>query len=351
MASAFLDHNEKNRILFIGTGNTFETTVLGKNGYPHEKITSAGIKGMSLVKKLKAMAQIPRGIMESFTILRRFQPDMVIGVGGYSSGPVVLTAWIMKKLGWDITIALQEQNSLPGITNRILGRFSDRVYISFKETERFFPPSKTRLTGNPVRKEFLQAANQAAGHGASSDNDRFTVLVAGGSQGAHRINMTLVDALGTLKDKDRFFFIHQTGATDKEAVEAAYKTYGIPCVVRAFFDDMAAQYMKSDLIIARAGATTVAEITALGKPALFIPFPYAADNHQEVNANALVTQSAADMIVEKDLTCDLIGEKLDFYRSHRSVLDRMGKKAGALGGDDASRAIIYDCYQLMEKTA
>ncbi|MBU0991646.1 MAG: undecaprenyldiphospho-muramoylpentapeptide beta-N-acetylglucosaminyltransferase [Proteobacteria bacterium] len=349
IARKFLEKNQDSRILFVGTGNPFEISVLEKNGFEHKKITSAGIKGVSVFKKLKALLKIPKGLIESAMIIKSFRPDVVIGVGGYSSGPVVLMAWLIKQMSGKIKIALQEQNSLPGITNRILGRLSDRIYISFRMTAAFFNPAKVLYSGNPVREEILQARHESLPGKKNHTGNRFTVFVSGGSQGAHRVNIALIDALEYLESTDQFFFIHQTGVNDKEMVEAVYQGKGIKCDVRPFFDDMASQYEACDLLIARSGATTVSEITAMGKAVIFIPFPYASDNHQELNARELVKDGAADMILEKSLTGKCLAEKLEYYKANRDALLAMAEKSGNLGHLNASETIINDCYHMIER--
>jgi UDP-N-acetylglucosamine--N-acetylmuramyl-(pentapeptide) pyrophosphoryl-undecaprenol N-acetylglucosamine transferase len=258
IAQEFMTRNEHNSVLFVSTGNPLERSVLNETDFRLETITAEGIKGRGLWNQAKSALKIPRGIVESVRILKNYQPDLTVGLGSYSAGPVVVSAWLMRT-----KIVLHEQNILPGITNRILARFADRIYVS----------QKIRLTGNPVRKELLNHHNGNS-NDVTADSTSFCVLIIGGSQGAHRINMTVVDALSHL----------QTGAADEQTVSAAYQRLGIAARVQSFFRHMAPLYKQADLIICRAGATTVAEVTALGKAVVFIPFPFAADNHQALNA-------------------------------------------------------------------
>ncbi|MEA1947600.1 MAG: undecaprenyldiphospho-muramoylpentapeptide beta-N-acetylglucosaminyltransferase, partial [Thermodesulfobacteriota bacterium] len=277
-------------------------------------------------------------------ILKRFRPDLVLGVGGYSAGPLLVGAWLLG-----IKIVLHEQNILPGITNRILSRLADRVYVSFDDIPTGLSPKKVLYTGNPVRREILQYPKSQKGFGIddSKQKQHFVILIIGGSQGAHSINMALLEAIEKIKDKDKFFFIHQTGLNDETRVKNAYELYGMSCRVQAFFNDMDRQYQKADLVICRAGATTVAEIKAIGKGAIFIPFPFAADNHQFLNARSLEKVGAAEMILEKDLNGKALAERINFYASNPDMLRQMASRAKDLCRTDAAAVIVDDCYKLV----
>jgi UDP-N-acetylglucosamine--N-acetylmuramyl-(pentapeptide) pyrophosphoryl-undecaprenol N-acetylglucosamine transferase len=341
IAQEFMVRNERSTVLFVSTGNPLERSVLNETDFRLETITAEGIKGRGLWNQARSALKIPRGIVESIRILKGFQPDLTLGLGSYSAGPVVVSAWLMRT-----KIVLHEQNILPGITTRILARFADRIYVSFDDTKKRFDPQKIRLTGNPVRKELLNHHNDR-GNDTAADSTAFCVLIIGGSQGAHRINMTVVEALGHFTHKERLYFIHQTGAADEQTVTEAYRRQGIAARVQAFFRHMAPLYRRADLIICRAGATTVAEVTALGKAVVFIPFPFAADNHQALNADTLVREGAAEMILEKDLNARDLGQKIEYYASHPEALEAMAAKAGNLGHPAAAQAIVDDCYQLV----
>ena len=338
IAQEFKSRNNNNHVVFISTGNTLERSVLSKTDFKLETIQAEGIKGRGLWKQFKSALKIPGGIIKSLRILKSHKPDLVLGLGSYSAGPVVIGAWILGT-----KIALHEQNILPGITNRILARFADRIFVSFTDTETRFSPQKTRLTGNPVRKELLnhQTVDQKV------DPESFCVLIIGGSQGAHSINMAVMEALNHLANKEGLYFIHQTGTADEQMVAEAYRRLEIPATVQSFFRQMAPLYKQADLIICRAGATTVAEVTALGKAVIFIPFPFAADDHQTLNANTMAGQGAAEIIHEKDLHPGDLGQKIDYYASHPEALKAMSSKAAQLGHPDAARRIVDDCYDLV----
>ena len=346
IAREFMARNAQNAVLFVSTGNPFERKTLSRAGFPLETVSVAGIKGRGIWQKLKSLALMPLGIVQSGWIIKSFKPDLVLGVGSYAAGPVVLTAWMTG-----IPVVLHEQNILPGITNRALARFARRIYVSFENTAGRFDKAKVRLTGNPVRREILQpaAVEDREYKGRPEQAPILNILIAGGSQGAHAINMAVVAALRLIRKKEQFRVVHQTGAADEGHVRAAYAAQGTNAVVAAFFDDMDCRYRQADLIICRAGATTVAEITAVGKAALFIPFPFAADDHQRLNAEALAAQGAAEMIEEKHLAAADLAKRIDRFANDRTVLDRMADQARKLGRPEAARLIVDDCYKLLEK--
>ncbi len=341
IAQEFVTRNNSNRVVFVSTGNPLERSILSQTDFELKTITAEGIKGRGIWNQVKSAVKIPKGVIEAIRILKNYKPDLIIGLGSYSAGPVVVSAWLLGT-----KIALHEQNILPGITNRILSRFADRIYMSFKDTKKYFAPNKTRLTGNPVRKELLnhRAINDASG------SKSFCVLIIGGSQGAHSINKTVIEALSHLSKKESLYFFHQTGTTDEQMVKEAYRRLDIPATVQSFFRQMAPLYKQADLIICRAGATTVAEVTALGKAVIFIPFPFAADDHQALNADTLTREGAAETILEKDLNARALSQKIEYYASHPDACETMAAKAGQLGHPDAARAIVDDCYELVESS-
>ena len=224
------------------------------------------MKGKGLWSKTRAAIKIPGALLNSASILAEMQADLVIGVGGYAAGPVALTAWLKG-----IPVVLCEQNTVPGITNRMLFPVAKRIFVSFEKTHGRIDPLKRRVSGNPVRRQIIdESLDDRQPDGA------FTILVVGGSQGAHAINLAVMDAMQHLEHRQRIRMVHQTGAADRDLVANAYRQSGIDAEVKAFFHDMATRYRQADLVVCRAGATTVAELTALGKAALFIPYPYAA---------------------------------------------------------------------------
>ncbi len=343
MAQEFMKRNPNSEIVFISTGNELERTVLSRAGFGLHPISAAGIKGRGVFNQLKAVLKIPQGMVQAMGILKNFSPHLVLGLGSYSAGPVVMAAWLLR-----IPVVIHEQNILPGITNRILARFARRIYISFENTRYAANPEKICWTGNPVRRELLADTGHLEDPAAEdSARSHFTVLIIGGSQGAHRINMAVAEALAHLKNRQQLYFIHQTGQSDEQTVKDAYRQQAVSATVQAFFDDMARQYRRADLIVCRAGATTVAEITALGKAAIFIPFPYAADNHQLLNAADLAEAGAAEIIVEQELSGKVLCEKIEHYFDHREALKEMASRAQRFGRPRAAGEIVDDCYRLL----
>ena len=343
IAREFKKRCPASEILFVSTGNPLERTVVAKTGFAMATITVEGLKGRGLPRQGRALAKLPKSMIQALRILLRTRPQLVIGLGSYSAGPTVLGAWLTRT-----GIVLHEQNLLPGMTNRFLSRFADRICVSFDQTAKRFDASKVVWTGNPVRTDILDPDGpDAGGRRMPGKNGKFTVLMIGGSQGAHSINLAMVAALDHLKDKDRFAFIHQTGPADQPMVSAAYARHQVTAVVEAFFDDMAACYRAADLIVCRAGATTIAEITALGKAAVFIPFPHAADNHQVLNANTLVKSGAAEMISEDDLSGESLAERIAYLASHPDILAAIGRRVSSHGKPEAAASIVDACFGVM----
>ena len=343
IAQEFMARNSHNEIIFVSTANPFEQRILSKMNFALASITVEGIKGRGLWNQTKSICKLPMGIYQAIRILSRFKPDLVVGLGSYSAGPVVLAA---RLLG--VKIVLHEQNMLPGITNRVLARFADIIFVSFEDTKARLASRRSQFTGNPVRQAILNGARPPQSEDkAETAQKPFTILIIGGSQGAHRINVTVVEALNHLHQTDDLYIVHQTGAADEKMVQAAYARHGVASTVRSFFDDMAPLYQSADLIICRAGATTVAEITAIGKAVIFIPFPYAADDHQRLNAVSLTEKGAAEMILEKDLNAKMLGEKIEYYASHPAALGQMACKAAECGNPEAAGDIVDACYQLL----
>jgi UDP-N-acetylglucosamine--N-acetylmuramyl-(pentapeptide) pyrophosphoryl-undecaprenol N-acetylglucosamine transferase len=341
VAQAFRARHADNRVLFINAGRPLEVGVLSGLGYEQYAISIAGIKGRGLGQQIAAACKIPGAVWSAGRIVARFGADLVLGVGGYSAGPVVTAAKIKG-----IPTVLHEQNRLPGLTNRILGRMVDRIYLTFEESREYFDAAKVRVSGNPVRNEILSLASQPV---VVEEGLPFTVFVAGGSQGAHAINQAVVEALPELQGLQYLRFVHQTGPQDEAPVSQAYRLQGIQAQVQSFFNDMASQYAQADMIICRAGATTVAEITVAGKAAIFVPFPFAADDHQTQNALALADVGAAEMIRQEDLNGAVLARMIKGYMENPVLLTEMAAKARALGRPEAARVIVDDMYALLEE--
>jgi UDP-N-acetylglucosamine--N-acetylmuramyl-(pentapeptide) pyrophosphoryl-undecaprenol N-acetylglucosamine transferase len=341
IAEEICGRRPENRVLFISRGNDFERRALARAGFDLEPVTAEGLKGRGPWNQLRALWRLPAGILQAARLLGGFRPDLVVGLGSYAAGPVVMAAWLKR-----IPIVLCEQNTLPGVANRVLARTAERIYTAFEKTERF-DPQKTLWTGNPLRREIARAVRDRSGMPpAASCPERFTVLIIGGSQGAHSINRAVAAALGELRRAERIFCVHQTGAADEEWVREAYREAAVAARVQAFFDDMAEIYRKADLIVCRAGASTVAEITALGKAAIYIPYPHAADDHQRLNARRLADAGAAEWIDEKELSGALLGERILRHAADPQALRAMAARAALLGKPDAAQRIVDDCIRI-----
>ena len=330
LAEEVVTRHPANDVVFVGTERGLEARVVPAAGFPIELIDVKGLKGKGVLGALLNLLLIPLAMLQSWRILRKWRPDVVVGVGGYASGPVVLMAWVMR-----IPTAVQEQNAIAGLTNRSLGKVVDAAFTAFPEAARHFPRRKVYQLGNPIRRTLMENFMRP-----ETEHDRPRLLVFGGSQGAHALNMRVIEALPHLADlRDRLRITHQTGAKDREYVEKGYRACGFEPDVREFIHDMSGAYAESDLVVCRAGATTLAELTVCKKPSLLVPFPAAADNHQVVNARSLVDAGAAVMIEEKDLTGELLAAEIRAILAQPERRERMSRAAGRLGSPQAAKEI------------
>jgi UDP-N-acetylglucosamine--N-acetylmuramyl-(pentapeptide) pyrophosphoryl-undecaprenol N-acetylglucosamine transferase len=339
IAEEFLRRDDKTRIIFIGTKKGIESKLLGQLGYELREIDIEGVKGRGGKALVRGAYQIPLSMLQSGRILKQFRPNIVIGVGGYASGPAVLTAHFMS-----IPTAIAEQNAIPGITNRILGNFADKIFVTYAQTRTYFPQTKVILSGNPVRAAFGVERDKA-----KDKKDYWQLLVFGGSQGSEAINKSIIDILPQLQSmKNKVHVLHQTGSRQLEEIKKAYEQFGIQAKVTPFIVDMAGAYADADLIICRAGATSLAEITAAGKAAILIPYPWAANDHQLKNAQALASEGAAVVISEKELSGKLFSTIDNLLRDEQK-LRQMEENSLRLSRIDAAAAIVDNCIKLMAK--
>jgi UDP-N-acetylglucosamine--N-acetylmuramyl-(pentapeptide) pyrophosphoryl-undecaprenol N-acetylglucosamine transferase len=340
IAEEILARGNNHRVIFIGTKKGIEHRMLRQLGYELQEIDIEGVKGRGLKALLKVTYQIPHSMWQSRQILKRFCPDIVIGVGGYASGPAVITARIMG-----IPTAIAEQNAMPGITNRILSKFANIIFVTYAQTKDWFPPSKVIVSGNPVRKVF------AAGRVGAQEKKVRQLLIFGGSQGAAAINKNVIAMMPQLqKMKDKLRVLHQTGERELEIVKKAYKQYGLDAQVTPFIVNMADAYAEADLIICRAGATSIAEITAAGKAAILIPFPFAANDHQTKNAEILDCAGAAVIIKEHELTAEILFSIIDDLLSNKKKLLQMEEASAKLGNIKAAAKIVDACMAMAGKS-
>ena len=333
VAQEFQRRDGKTEILFIGTEQGIEYRVLPKEGFKLETLTVKGLKGRGVRGLVDALYGVPAGLMRSLAILRGFRPDCVIGLGGYASGPVLLAAKLKR-----IRCAIMEQNLRPGFTNKLLARWVDRVFTAYRESEQYFPGARLLETGNPVRWTVVPQVKR---------RNKFTLLVFGGSAGARRINYAVIDALKLLDDlKNDIAITHQTGQLDYDAIRQVYASLPFEALVTPFIVRMDEAYAGADLVLCRAGAMTIAELTVFGKAAILVPYPYAIYDHQRSNAESLQARGAAAMILDRELTGEVLAERIRGYFLDRAGLERMAAAARALGRPDAAARIVDACYNL-----
>jgi UDP-N-acetylglucosamine--N-acetylmuramyl-(pentapeptide) pyrophosphoryl-undecaprenol N-acetylglucosamine transferase len=329
VAQEIMRRDANSKVLFVGTERGLENRLVPQAGFELSLIDSAGLKNVTMAARIRGLAMLPTSFLSAWSIIKKFNPDVVVGAGGYVSGPVVLTAAITRR-----PTLVMESNALPGWTNRVLARFVDRAAVSFEQALPFFR-GKGVVTGNPVRRDFFEIPPKQREAG------RFSLLIFGGSQGARAINEAMVAALPQLKGFG-LRIKHQTGPTDFQRMEAAYSAAGWidDAKVSSYIDDMVADFSSADLVICRAGATTTAELIAAGKAAVMIPFPFAADDHQRKNAEALQASGAARMILQKDLSGDRLASEIIEMVKHPEAVSSMETAIRKLARGDAAVAAV-----------
>jgi UDP-N-acetylglucosamine--N-acetylmuramyl-(pentapeptide) pyrophosphoryl-undecaprenol N-acetylglucosamine transferase len=319
------------RILFAVGRRRMESDILHRHGFEVRHISVEGIKGKGWVKKLSAISGLPSSLLQACRLIADAAPACVIGMGGYSSGPVCVAARLSG-----VPSVIHEQNSFPGLTNRLLCRVVDRVCVSFEESAGRFSAGNIVVTGNPVREVFFTIEEKTPREGES-----FNVLVVGGSLGARPVNDAFVDALALLSAKgDAPAVIHQTGAGDYDRVRERYQAEGLVGELYPFIDDMPEAYRRADLVVGRAGATTIFELAAAGRPAILIPYPFAADQHQTANAKCLAAVGGARIIMQGDLNGASLASALEELREDPGALRRMGAAARGMAAPGAAGAIV-----------
>ena len=332
-----LGHTE---ILFVGTPQGLEAEAVPRAGFAFEAIRARQVRGGGLRRALVGGIAALLAIGAALRTIRRFRPRVVVGVGGYASVPLVIAARLAR-----VPTLLLEQNVIPGATNRLLGRFAQRVCTSFRETATSFPGARVVCTGNPVREEVLAVAAARAARSAAAG--RLVLLVVGGSGGAHRLNVATLEAVVRLgARRSRLRIVHQTGAADAEETRRRYAEVGAAAEVQPFFTDMAALYEEADLVLCRAGATTIAELLVVGLPAILVPYPYAADDHQRRNAEAVQAVGAATLILDRDLTPERLADELARLLDDADQRRKMGAAARALARPEAGRLVAEQCALL-----
>jgi len=324
----------ESRVLFVGTKQGLEARLLPELGWPLKTIDMSGWAGLGLRGRFRALGNLCRGFSQARRILKEFCPQVIIGVGGYASVPVLLAAKTLK-----MPFLIHEQNAWPGLANRMLGRWSRTICLSYPAAAQAFPGRRTVVTGNPVR--------AAMGQCPALDEGPLVLLVFGGSHGARAINRAMLAALPCLRQCEDLKIIHQAGRLDFDEVVAGYRQAGWDKVdVQPFINDMAAAYRQASLVVCRAGATTLAELTACGRPAILVPYPHAAGGHQAANARALVERGAALMIEQSELTPEALGRQIVDLLKDRQRLHAMAAAAKQMARPAAAADLLAECRRL-----
>ncbi|MEK7857322.1 MAG: undecaprenyldiphospho-muramoylpentapeptide beta-N-acetylglucosaminyltransferase [Acidobacteriota bacterium] len=329
IAKEIMRRDERSEVLFVGTSRGLEKRIVPENGFQLSLITSAGLKSVGVIGKLKGVGVLPISFFESARLLREFKPDVVVGAGGYVSGPVLLIASLMR-----FPTMVMDSNALPGFTNRKLARFVDKAALTFDEALPFFG-EKGIVTGNPVRKEFFEVPRKERG-------EKTNILVFGGSQGARAINNAMMSALPLLEGRsNKIRIVHQTGEADFEKTREMYSRSRIEDhEVRPFISDMFVEFGNADIVVCRAGATTCAELGAAGKASIMIPLPTAADDHQRKNAEAFERAGASRMLIQADLNGESLAALIAELIDSPDAVTAMEASAKKLGRADAAEAAV-----------
>jgi len=340
IAQEFRRRSEKNIVTFVGTKAGIEARVLPGLDFTLETLDIKGFKGKGLMDKATTLLSLPGACSQARRILQRARADMVIGMGGYASFPAVVAGAMMR-----VPTAIHEQNSVPGLSNRALGKIADRVFLSFAESGTYFSSTKTLLTGLPVREELRQTTKENRERPRTGES--FSILVLGGSQGSREINRAVSDALPYLTaTKDRLSFVHQAGRDDAPMLTDRYKQHGFTASVLPFIDDMFSAYRRAHLVIARAGAATLAELALCGRGAILIPYPHAAGNHQEKNARVYADARAAVLIPSGRLSGRELAANVMALQSDGASRERMEIQARALARPHAAATVADECCRL-----
>jgi UDP-N-acetylglucosamine--N-acetylmuramyl-(pentapeptide) pyrophosphoryl-undecaprenol N-acetylglucosamine transferase len=335
IAQEFLARDASRRVVFVGTERGLETTIVPRAGFPLELISVGGLKGKSPGESVKSLARLPIGVVQSWRLIGKHRPDVVLGVGGYSSGPMLIAARLRG-----VPTAIHEQNAFPGLTNRLGAKFVKAVAVAFADAAPRLKRKDVVVTGNPIRKEFFQI-----GQRPTADGQR--LLLFGGSQGSHILNQTMAGALLFLaRLKGRLKIVHQTGTKELDEVRAAYRSSAFDDArVVPYLDPIVDEIAAADLVVSRAGAMTIGELAAAGRAAILVPFAAATNNHQELNARVVERAGAAIVITEAQLKPERLGLAIAEIINDPDRAARMGAAARTLAAPDATKKIV----DLLEK--
>lgn len=335
IAIARVWQQQKGEVCFAGTPLGQETAVVPKEGFRLHLIKIGRLKGSSWVTKILTMLTLPRAFFGALQLIKKESPDLILGIGGYASGPVCL-AGVLKK----IPTAIVDQNATPGLTNRILGKFVNRIFLSFPQKKNLFEQKKVMVLGNPVRKEIQKTTYLP-------HQNKMTILIFGGSQGAVSLNQIFTKAISLLDDlKNHLEILHQAGRTDEDTLRQFYEDHHIPATVKQFFDDAGHCYAKAHLVISRAGGGTVSELSIAGRPAILIPYPFAADNHQWENAMYFVENNAAWIYKQEELTPESLAKTIRNLFEHPEILLKTAENMAKLALPNAAENIVEELKNL-----
>lgn len=337
------------QILFVGTKRGLESDLVPKAGYQLKTITVSGFRRKISLDTVKSVRELFKGLQEAASIIKSFKPDIVIGTGGYVCGPVVFVASLMN-----IKTMIHEQNVIPGVTNKILSKFVNKILISFEESSRYFSnSSKLVTTGNPVRKEFIDFDREVFRNELGIAEDKIVVTSFGGSRGAEKINEVMLDVMKRFNDRKEIIFYHITGEKHYDQMMEKFKNMALShsanLNILPYVHDMPKLMGASDLIISRSGAITLAEITAMGLPSILIPSPHVTNNHQEHNGRVLEKNGAAVLLLEKDLNDKNIVDLLHLFIRDRQRLVEMSVRSKALAKENATELIYASILKLINE--
>ena len=337
IAQEFMARGGDRRVIFVGTQYGLEKTIVPRAGFPLEFISVGGLKGKGLLELIKNIFRLPVGFVQAWRLVGKHRPTVALGVGGYSSGPVLLAA---KLRG--VPTAIHEQNAFPGVANRALARFVKAAAVAFADAGPRLKRTDAVVTGNPIRKEFF-----AAGGRRLATGDRKRLLIFGGSQGSHVLNEAMTSALLFLAPlRDRLDIVHQTGLKEVEIVKQAYRASAfVNARVVAYLDPIVDEITAADLVVCRAGAMTIGELAAIGRAAIFVPFAAATNNHQELNARVVEKAGGGVVITEAQLTPERLASAITEIVNDPQRVTRMGAGAHSLAAADATKKIV----DLLEK--
>ena len=334
LARELMRRDPSTQVRFVGTVLGIEARVVPREGFQLEVIRVAGLKGMSLGERLRGFLLLPLATVDAWRVISRLRPDVVVGVGGFASGPVLALAALRR-----VPTMLLEQNAQPGVTNRLLAPLVRAAAVNFEEALRFFPRTGF-VAGNPVRSEFFLARDKEPNDDDAKPRHAARVLIFGGSQGAHAINVAMVEAAARLAASGiRLAITHQTGERDLDLVRTAYQRAGLEARVEAFIFQIDGEMKAADVVVSRSGATTLSELAASGRPAILVPLPTSTDDHQRKNADVVAKAGAAVVIEERELKTGALGDALASLLADPDRRSGMARAATRLARPDAAARI------------